>query len=1239
MTKLLPIVFLLFCFQLKAQDSLSVDFYLNQKHTVYPYPEEINNFYYWNTQFQYEQDENGLIITNKNYDSAYISYTSREKQYQQIINNFIEFNDFNFDIPPLLDSLPNGIYIRYFKSIPYNDADTIKYLKNKVSSIFHIENNILHGRVIWFSPIEQIPFKKGFYKNGKKEGEWSMKTSFEENLTLKKRKEGKNTNKIKFYKPIPYTTFNETKCTFKNGYLHGIETTKFYDPSIKDTITFIYNYNLGVKEGAYFHSLNKIILSQGNYKNDMPSGEWFFYNWKLHKPKSKFKYDIENRILIEHFKVNDELLNGNSPVIRLNYENLPVNHDNSSKHYDPFYYNNKNRKEIMPTFLNNSFNFYYRLFVKNESKLFNVLIPFNGGGQYIHYNNIYTNYYTFNFNEYERYYPNGQLFLKFKTVNGNLERENDTIFRENGLPMNIVNYFDDRKEYEQKFIDTLGNLEQHILFNAQGHQIKILFPAELTVKIDTMRIIEGNTYIAEENYQYNIKNEIKTYRLNDEISLKDQDSVYLTGKYDEKTSSIISKTTYFPKKHKGTITKTIEEKFAYLNAIFQLDTILKTNNYSEIITMGQLSFRYSKKDTLNVNNCYYSNYNKLIDTSNQQIKYNSYYLDLADFNNSKNGSTLFYRNKPFTGNLFLHLHSSFQKVIKTTTGIHIYLSKKENHEVLLNQLLRPLTYYIPTKITKETLDPFNNFKESNTVFPEKFYNATLIKIPLKNGLFEGETTIKNGFDSILANISFTENEINGSVEIYSYYPQFRYYNSNGHLGFNPSEPIYFMSEKNEFLHSNNYHYSISFDKNNDTINIGNYKYGRPTGINSKFTFNKITKTKYDEGLKNGKEIICDSNHIVLADLNYENNELNGEAFFYFTSGSLFQKAKFKNGKLIDSLFVYKLDKTLDKIILYDTNYFQKEMIFQNGKAVKEVTNNTTQVRSLIYCVNTSNSQPNDSTITTEVCMFYEQNRYPNPYNKLIHSHFTEEQFNNSPYKTIAAVSEYFSDLIPLEIDCYTKEFDENGKILKEGAFGKSKFHSYSAIKIGLWKYNPPYQNSYTVFYHDTLVKINDSLSFNSKGIFTDLDAAGIPISKRHIIEDQQLYNCGQNETYDINTYYVIYEKDSSQHLINGFVKYYYTNGVKQSEGINKNGLPTGIWKYYNDNGSLREIGRYINGEKHGRWLSGDLSKFAYLGDVCLDMKNPEQEELQKILENRLRINETYFENGKITLRNYFEINK
>ncbi|NRA13474.1 MAG: hypothetical protein HRT57_16135 [Crocinitomicaceae bacterium] len=154
-------------------------------------------------------------------------------------------------------------------------------------------------------------------------------------------------------------------------------------------------------------------------------------------------------------------------------------------------------------------------------------------------------------------------------------------------------------------------------------------------------------------------------------------------------------------------------------------------------------------------------------------------------------------------------------------------------------------------------------------------------------------------------------------------------------------------------------------------------------------------------------------------------------------------------------------------------------------------------------------------------------------------------------------------------------------------------------------------------------------------MFLQKDENGVLISKKHILDETPLYNCGQKETYDISTYYTVYEKDTSQHLMNGFISYLYPNGVKQSEGRNKNGLPTGIWKYYNDNGSLREIGKYKNGKKEGRWLSGDLSKIAYLGDLCLDMDKPANQKLIQKLEKKLLIQETFFENGIMLSQNSF----
>lgn len=89
--------------------------------------------------------------------------------------------------------------------------------------------------------------------------------------------------------------------------------------------------------------------------------------------------------------------------------------------------------------------------------------------------------------------------------------------------------------------------------------------------------------------------------------------------------------------------------------------------------------------------------------------------------------------------------------------------------------------------------------------------------------------------------------------------------------------------------------------------------------------------------------------------------------------------------------------------------------------------------------------------------------------------------------------------------------------------------------------------------------------------------------------------------------------------------------------MNKNGLPQGVWKYYNENGSLREIRRFKNGCKEGRWLSGDLSKIAYLGDICIDMSKPKSQETIEKLEKRLQIKKSFFEKGELVSENYFDL--
>ena len=63
---------------------------------------------------------------------------------------------------------------------------------------------------------------------------------------------------------------------------------------------------------------------------------------------------------------------------------------------------------------------------------------------------------------------------------------------------------------------------------------------------------------------------------------------------------------------------------------------------------------------------------------------------------------------------------------------------------------------------------------------------------------------------------------------------------------------------------------------------------------------------------------------------------------------------------------------------------------------------------------------------------------------------------------------------------------------------------------------------------------------------------------------------------------------------NGYNKFFYDNGVLQSEGEMKNGIPDGYWKNYYTNGVPKSEGNRLNAlldstwkfyDEEGRWIS------------------------------------------------------
>ncbi|MBI3237470.1 MAG: hypothetical protein HYZ43_01270, partial [Flavobacteriia bacterium] len=85
-----------------------------------------------------------------------------------------------------------------------------------------------------------------------------------------------------------------------------------------------------------------------------------------------------------------------------------------------------------------------------------------------------------------------------------------------------------------------------------------------------------------------------------------------------------------------------------------------------------------------------------------------------------------------------------------------------------------------------------------------------------------------------------------------------------------------------------------------------------------------------------------------------------------------------------------------------------------------------------------------------------------------------------------------------------------------------------------------------------------------------------------------------------------------------------------------NGLPNGLWQFYNQPGGLTRMGVYQNGKKIGRWLEGDLTTKAYLGDICLDESNPDLDVIISQLERGKKITVTIYRNGKSVSKQTFE---
>ncbi len=1283
MKKYITILILLFlCSQSsKAQDSLYVKDYLKGNYKIYPYKYFPNNLSYRFENFQksystfaYIENETGKIEKNPNY-----KYDSTQYRNIFFYDSLFFLDELNFrmeeNIPPFLDSVLDGKYEMIYAPIPYKIGDTLKFLKNRIAIIFEVKNNLMNGSSYWFAPIKQRLYKKGNYQNGKKEGVWWM-----ENQKVI----AKNT-KISFLQS--YITECSYSENIKNGIEKNITCPISYNSNYNTTIIWNWKNDTLQHYKQYFDS---ILLIEGKFQQK--EDEWTFWDWKIKPTESEFQANNSNKYLLEHYLTNNYQKQGRGTIIRSLFKISKLPYDSTYLDYGIFgesenpLYNIDSNFDYEFYFNTNecgALNNFYKMYIPlEEEQNFISLTTYNGNVLNDNYEEInydywsYTNQYIeesktcneilnsdgylFAYSSYERYYPNGQLFFKFKLdEQGNLPIENDTVYFESGKPMNIVRFDSTKREYEQIIYDEIGTIVKHKLYFEDG-SLKID-----SLNLDTIAsIIKLNdlTYnlINWPNYEYNIfsnytKDEsiilinqlFQTKKINKTV-IKDT-NLLVSSFYNAETSYLINY--YFnPKTLNGKINYSDNHflTFRYLKDSIHISEIFKKDSF-EIASINKLKINQINTNAIQ----YYLNFNSL---ELLVRKDRSCELNLRIRN--KNNQLI-----PFSGIVKIALDNKAQLNYSSDT-FSINLKNREEfkafnlpdffdfntHKLLLNcKNGKVKKIEIVTKSSDELI--YDKTLLNNTVIIEKWYvNKKIIKkAESKNGYLNGiQFTLSESGDTLFF-ANYINKKLDGKyINRTNYQTSIFNYKNDEFIGkqctlSETGDTLLFANYINNKLEGK-YIYRLNnqtsectykngelngelktFDSSKKLIKIQNYLHNKQEGLS---IYYESQFTKYENWSKNETSCrveIKDTLNNFIESYSLENEKLSGIYIKYYPNGSIYKKAKFLNNEIIDTVIVYNSDQSLQKIIFVDKK------------------NNTIHIQNF------------ENNIKMNELELLQKNSYV--VKNVLFDLFVE---NTNPY-----FSKYYprTDMVSYFFAKYL-EF-EDSKIKLNGNFYINIFKN-EKLKIGTWKYfskedtyytqtflineenlryyfsDPTYYYYYTNEKQTIKVSIEngkDSIEYNTKEIITQFDKNDQKTIEKYVIDNQPLYNCGQQETYEIKTYYVAYEKDSSMHLRKGWIKNYYESGVIQSQGENKNGLPTGIWKYYNDNGSLREIGRYENGKREGRWLAGDLSKVAYLGDICLDLDKPENVAYQKLLENQLKIEEVYFKNGVEIQRNISTIFK
>lgn len=1189
-------------------------------------------------------------------------------------------NNLMKDITPALKSIPDGEYIQFFRDVPYVKNGVLRFRNDIVAGVFTIKNNVLEGNSVWFNPKGQV-VREGSYLKGNKTGQWKQ-LQYDPNYPEVK-KGDKNLDIDKLYSEVTYDT-NCVQLAFLDGLKHG-DYRSYSGKNVFETGSYLFNEPVGTW-AFYAFKTEKEITPTGERRTVVKDELILKTRYTLSEETSRGKSVIfQDEIIPYEFKYRD-YEGENSGEFFFNDTLFPYYNNDVFPSFSSFFtiemdkdeldlpeerfrsFDNEEemmREEYYPEMFDGGFTDVidtlsrYDLvrYIDGKRKLLNDVIDSIG-------------YHAYYEGDFERYHKNGQLLVKMTIENG-VFKSVSPFYYDNGQIANEVVFIADSNLYVQRFYDYYGQKYLEIRQDAHGKVISKDTEESTTETIE----IKGKAY------SINFGEPTVTWSAYDELGKGVSTETLVMEELYKEDSTLAVKGVFNP------TTRTLETtRYNLGKGIYEQEEAVFSEDFKAVTATQKRSFKNVAVDVVlsGVYEDYFQfmfGYGAKPDTTlSPQRKVLNWE---QNFSNDID-VTLKVNNAPFNGEATVTSDKRRFKFKATDSKLVYHMPTRKRDTKMYHKAVKKylkkgkispeLEMYVPDfggykKLTASPLNLLWNFSEVKSDYSgSSSYNYDVPFMPLLseeemymsdyymndmfmdesgaqvhtmtgkyvNGKPDGLWIGKDAKGKVIVEIPYLNGERNGTIKRYNYaYPKSKpskkekrnlkaefgdewemvmqemEYNEMGPAFLHdslPNKKTYFLENVVDVKNGENNGLSIQMNWLGDTLNYATYVNGYQEGLS--YERNKLfyTESYYENGAIDGitRTFLTPAgkDSVLLFELNFQNGELQGQSLAYHANGKIAKKGFFLSGKPIDDYEAY------------DTLGFRYQYVkFQYNQPIEEKIweENQLSVRYQFDWKDSIRFEVGDITSATSI-------------DRMIYDLGIDDGSMYAPYYGRPSLVSKGG------INYTMTKYYPNDTIAREGFISKGK-------KVGHWNYyNYQGEKLMKVNYFDSLLVINDTLKFNSKGIVTYVDKAGNELSKSYIIEKVEKYDCSHSDHNEERMLYGFWERDSSQHRINGYVKNYYDNGSLMNEGRVENGLPVGIWKLYDVNANLSQVGVYVNGKRDGRWLKGDLGSVKNMSEICLNPNLENLEEILKYQEKLLDISVVYYRIGKEIRSQYYGVN-